>query len=600
MSVKTIKIFVSSVIGEFEDERKKIKEEILNLSPILSEKRNIILEPILMEDHGAKSEPPLDFCISKVKECDIFICIIGKVYGSIARDGLSYTHIEYRTAYDEWVKSGKNRPEIRIYVLKIDEKKDVREEKVKALINEVKGKHYLGWFKNSDELILTVIRDLIRDIFEMLTGGEKEFKLIFRKKLESCIKCLEETKGCFEEEMDDLIALIKKEIDSWNIKNVRFAIRELFLKLHKYEGLLLHNILEDLYLRAYNQRLRLFDSMVHVFQDLWIENWIGRYDIELFEKIADVLLRLGIKFLDIDVRATRTFISVIDNMAGDVFEKEVLGRLVIFSAILLGRIGRESEKMDLFIDLLRWIEDNDKLAWDDEYYSYLIDSVEYAYQIQKEYNVNIDSFVNSFIEPVISRIKDRKLNGFIGYLKDSIEEELHGEDFIDYDTEYLVRIILSYKKAFQDIADQIKQKILETNDEKIIDRFNKIISRSNFLKKVYRGGNMITTVDDFIKFLKGNSDLSSLIGIEAWGHAFITFKRKLTDDDKRRLEELAKEYELTDDLDFEIENEYGISFLVDKIVGKENNIDSLVDIIQKLNNISEIEKISISLSFKFE
>ena len=159
-------------MSEFEVERRRIKEVILDISRILN-RLNIRLEPTLAEDFSAKSEPPLDVCVSKVRECDIFICLIGKRYGSVVKNNLSPTHVEYRTAYDEWVKSGKEKPEILIYVLDIDEKRDVRERAVEDFINEVSSRHYYRGFKDSEELASKVKDDLINVIFEKHIGVKK-------------------------------------------------------------------------------------------------------------------------------------------------------------------------------------------------------------------------------------------------------------------------------------------------------------------------------------------------------------------------------------------------------------------------------------------
>jgi hypothetical protein len=52
-----------------------------------------------MEDFGAADETPLDHCLSRVKQCDIFLGIVGHFYGSISpTNQCSFTENEYDAA----------------------------------------------------------------------------------------------------------------------------------------------------------------------------------------------------------------------------------------------------------------------------------------------------------------------------------------------------------------------------------------------------------------------------------------------------------------------------------------------------------------------
>jgi hypothetical protein len=54
---------------------------------------------VRMEDFGARDQQALEFCRSKVRECDLFVGILGLLYGSRPEGGdLSYTEDEYITA----------------------------------------------------------------------------------------------------------------------------------------------------------------------------------------------------------------------------------------------------------------------------------------------------------------------------------------------------------------------------------------------------------------------------------------------------------------------------------------------------------------------
>jgi hypothetical protein len=51
-----------------------------------------------MEDFSSWDEEPDDFCRAKVAQCDLFVCMAGPLYGSLAPAGKSYTQREYEAA----------------------------------------------------------------------------------------------------------------------------------------------------------------------------------------------------------------------------------------------------------------------------------------------------------------------------------------------------------------------------------------------------------------------------------------------------------------------------------------------------------------------
>jgi hypothetical protein len=60
------------------------------------------IEILGMEEFGARSATPLETCLSEVKRCDIFICLIGYKLGSIDKlHKKSFTQLEYEVAFEE-------------------------------------------------------------------------------------------------------------------------------------------------------------------------------------------------------------------------------------------------------------------------------------------------------------------------------------------------------------------------------------------------------------------------------------------------------------------------------------------------------------------
>jgi tetratricopeptide (TPR) repeat protein len=55
---------------------------------------------VRMEDFGSWSDAPDDFCRARVAECDVFVCIVGPLYGSRTPAGASYTEREFDAAIE--------------------------------------------------------------------------------------------------------------------------------------------------------------------------------------------------------------------------------------------------------------------------------------------------------------------------------------------------------------------------------------------------------------------------------------------------------------------------------------------------------------------
>ncbi|MGE0130706.1 MAG: DUF4062 domain-containing protein [Blastocatellales bacterium] len=84
------KVFLSSTSKDLFEYREAVAKAIHGLDDY---------HCVRMEDFGARDQPALEFCRSKVRECDLFVGILGLLYGSRPEGGdLSYTEDEYVTA----------------------------------------------------------------------------------------------------------------------------------------------------------------------------------------------------------------------------------------------------------------------------------------------------------------------------------------------------------------------------------------------------------------------------------------------------------------------------------------------------------------------
>jgi hypothetical protein len=88
------KVYISSTFRDLKEYRLEIADTLRHVSKFFD---IIGLMEFTMPD--AAQQPPLQTCLGNVKNCDIYILIIGKLYGSIAdTGGLSFTEREYRAA----------------------------------------------------------------------------------------------------------------------------------------------------------------------------------------------------------------------------------------------------------------------------------------------------------------------------------------------------------------------------------------------------------------------------------------------------------------------------------------------------------------------
>ena len=96
-----VPIFVSSTYEDLKAYRDEVERSIIYMNQTIKG----------MEFFGSTPERPLDKCLQTVRECKLYIGIIGMRYGSVEEDsGKSFTELEY----DEAVK---NRIPVLIYIL---------------------------------------------------------------------------------------------------------------------------------------------------------------------------------------------------------------------------------------------------------------------------------------------------------------------------------------------------------------------------------------------------------------------------------------------------------------------------------------------------
>lgn len=150
-----IPIFVSSTYEDLKAYRDEVERSIIYMNQTIKG----------MEFFGSTPERPLDKCLQTVRECKLYIGIIGMRYGSVEEDsGKSFTELEY----DEAVK---NRIPVLIYIL--DENHPIASrfvdkgegaEKLEAFKTRLKKAHVVSSFTTPADLGKKVTQDLMNEL----------------------------------------------------------------------------------------------------------------------------------------------------------------------------------------------------------------------------------------------------------------------------------------------------------------------------------------------------------------------------------------------------------------------------------------------------
>lgn len=150
--MKRIKIFISSVQSEFAKERAILGQYIR--SDILL---GTFFEPFLFEDVPAGDHSAQQVYLKEVEMCDIYLGLIGNLYGNEDAEGISPTEREYDMA------ASLHKCRL-IYIKNSDEEN--RHHKEKSLIGKIEKEVVRKTFVNMEELRTSVYASLVRYLEE--------------------------------------------------------------------------------------------------------------------------------------------------------------------------------------------------------------------------------------------------------------------------------------------------------------------------------------------------------------------------------------------------------------------------------------------------
>ena len=438
------------------------------------------------------------------------------------------------------------------------------------------------------------------------SSKENLVDLSFRKQFETKLVELgeavgsEPTKSKIEDIIDNIIMLFKERIEKWDVPSVGYATRELFLMLYPLteKGILSepYRIFKDLFEKAFKERKRLVERMLDSLDIIMFESWIPDNNPVKGEAASRLLLRIGLDFLHKDMEVVKRCATAIDNLAGDEFIPEYLSKEILLAAAAYDLMADNTGLRGFLHDLEEWIRVNDQYAWDDNNYTYLRDSIDYAKTEQEEYGIDLDKFQTDVLYPALLGNIASQVEDFVDSL---VELRASDETDLSLGGEQLASLIRSYEFIQPHIARDIMDRALAKHGDVVNATFNSMIQGSNFLKAIYRNFSMITTFEEFIKFLESSSDFGNLgVGLTTGGFAAIDFTRKTTSNDKKAIEDLVRKYGADKDIELD---DRTLMFEMDSVVYlRENQYDmsKLIQLLRELNEILEIESFSSDFTFR--
>lgn len=140
---KRFQVFISSTFSDLKEERSKVMRTIMGLDCI----------PAGMELFPAMDEDQLSFIKRVIDDCDYYLLIIGGRYGSVTKEGISYTEKEYDYAIQKGI------PVLAFLHSGIDkiefgksESDAKRREQLLAFRNKVSQGRLVSFWNNADDL----------------------------------------------------------------------------------------------------------------------------------------------------------------------------------------------------------------------------------------------------------------------------------------------------------------------------------------------------------------------------------------------------------------------------------------------------------------
>jgi hypothetical protein len=236
--MKKYQVFVSSTYEDLKDERKDVIQALLELDCI----------PVGMEMFPATDEDQWSLIKDLILDCDYYVLIIGGRYGSLSKDGISYTQKEYEFAIQNEIPSISflHKDPDQIIVAKTDRDKEKAEllDSFKKIVAEKMIRHW----ETPEQLGSIVSRSLVKLIkTKPRTGWVKADKISSEESALEILKLKEEVQELKEKlsiatdiKIDNLsqgddkveiaFKLRKSQNVNYKISNIKLTWDEIFSK----------------------------------------------------------------------------------------------------------------------------------------------------------------------------------------------------------------------------------------------------------------------------------------------------------------------------------------------------------------------------------
>jgi len=233
---KKYQVFVSSTYKDLVEERKEVIQALLELDCI----------PVGMELFPAADDDQWTLIKNLIDDCDYYILIVGGRYGSLNKDGISYTQMEYEYALENEIPVisflHQNRDELPVSKTDKNSEKAI---KLNLFLDLVQKKMCKYW-STSKELGSVVSRSLVKLIktkprngwvrADKISSDEANLTILElnRKiaKLEKNLISEEQTKNLSQGEDKISLSVQYKEFykDEWNDEKVQITWDTIFSK----------------------------------------------------------------------------------------------------------------------------------------------------------------------------------------------------------------------------------------------------------------------------------------------------------------------------------------------------------------------------------
>ncbi len=244
-------------------------------------------------------------------------------------------------------------------------------------------------------------------------GGDSTFQNAFATKINECLDLIKVSKysNNITEKYDELLLIIKKEIDAWNKENFCFAIRESFMNFYPYfdkqnftfEGL------KELFVYAYNMRKRFALDIIGEFVGILFDATMKEEENKaMADGCSALILDISIGFVEKDFDIPELCFLTVDDMAEDNMTSRRLLSIMIVMGAKITQSENKTRRIKNFVDqIIRSLEYDDREPWDINYFSYLLDSYKYLCEeikehrdIEEKYDISLSKFYNKYIEIV--------------------------------------------------------------------------------------------------------------------------------------------------------------------------------------------------------